>query len=293
MAKKKPKKIPKKRRDAPQGTKRQPVASPVKIGKAAEKAPPRKRGRPPKAKPTGEPASKPTAKPVVLVGKGPEPKIGPYARKWVNESGEWQVALTDEGKRILGEWLVKWPRLTGLLYKVYPKIKEFMDRWHVEEEEIEQECLCAAVRSMQSFDPAIAKFSTYVTKGLRNNISTLMRKVAKEGGKMSLDYIYHESESSNAQGSTLHEFLVSLPEPPTPERDIRADILYVLKRRYHTGRRYHMMVLLWGLESGEPLTLKRTADHFGISKERVRQIQKACVNECRIELFKVWKTLTN
>ena len=106
----------------------------------------------------------------------------------------------------------------------------------------------------------------------------------------SLDYEKRTSEESYG-GNDTHTILDVLkdkrmpPEQDTFKECLNSDINYVLKKIFQNGngesREYRILELRFGLNGKTPLALEEVGDILGISKERVRQIQKASILKLR------------
>ncbi|MBU1128168.1 MAG: sigma-70 family RNA polymerase sigma factor [Candidatus Omnitrophica bacterium] len=98
-----------------------------------------------------------------------------------------------------------------------------------------------------------------------SNITSLNAPIGESGGSEFMDLI--EDESIVTAVDELSKFLLQ-------ER-----IEGLLEKM--TPREKKILTLRFGLEDGVPHTLRDTAKHFGITRERVRQIEAACMLKLR------------
>lgn len=86
----------------------------------------------------------------------------------------------------------------------------------------------------------------------------------------------------NAQGDILQDSIAV--DDPAPDafmkgRDNRRQILELVRRLDPKQKR--VITLLYGLESGDPMTLRQVGDILGVSHERVRQIKDKALYKMR------------
>jgi len=98
-----------------------------------------------------------------------------------------------------------------------------------------------------------------------SNIASLNAPIGESGGSEFMDLI--EDESIVTAVDELSKFLLT-------ER-----IEGLLEKM--TDREKKILTLRFGLEDGVPHTLRDTAKNFGITRERVRQIEAACMHKLR------------
>lgn len=59
------------------------------------------------------------------------------------------------------------------------------------------------------------------------------------------------------------------------------DLISIIKKEANNQRNYEMMTMRFGLDTGIPKTLEEVGDYFGISRERVRQIESKVMKAFR------------
>lgn len=103
-----------------------------------------------------------------------------------------------------------------------------------------------------------------------------MREAVNAAAPCSLD------APMNEHGDTQAVFMTS-PEPSPEEMAVKAESKGVTRALLATlePRDRRIVRLLFGLESGEAMTLEQVGDLYGLSKERVRQIRNGAVAQMR------------
>jgi len=100
---------------------------------------------------------------------------------------------------------------------------------------------------------------------MASNITSLNAPIGESGGSEFMDLIEDESIMNAVDELSkflLHERIKGLLEKMTP-------------------REKKILTLRFGFEDGSTHTLRDTAKHFGITRERVRQIEAACMDKLR------------
>lgn len=95
---------------------------------------------------------------------------GPFGR-WETsaKTGRRVVALNEEGKAAMIEWLGKWPKPVKLLMATFPGCVRLALRLGVSREDVEQAALAGAAEAMARYDPATGnQFSTYAAHRQRS-----------------------------------------------------------------------------------------------------------------------------
>jgi RNA polymerase nonessential primary-like sigma factor len=112
-------------------------------------------------------------------------------------------------------------------------------------------------------------------------VDEIIECLDKESELISLDVEYGDSNIS------LLDSLADLDTQNTLQNLVDQEISVSLSRWINTLNEEHRQVLYWrfGFGSNETLTLKEIANNWGISLERVRQIQNKAIKtlRCRIE----------
>lgn len=120
-----------------------------------------------------------------------------------------------------------------------------------------------------------------VAKELGCSVDEIIECLDKESELISLDVEYGDSNIS------LLDSLADLDTQNTLQNLVDQEISVSLSRWINTLNEEHRQVLYWrfGFGSNETLTLKEIANNWGISLERVRQIQNKAIKtlRCRIE----------
>ena len=86
--------------------------------------------------------------------------------------------------------------------------------------------------------------------------------------------------------SSLNEILVS--EEPSPERQTmimerNSELLKVIRETLK-ARDYKVIMMRFGFETGSPMTLQEIGDIYGVTRERIRQIEAKALTKLRRRL---------
>jgi RNA polymerase primary sigma factor len=96
----------------------------------------------------------------------------------------------------------------------------------------------------------------------------------------------HSQSPRNEDGETLNEMLEDTSTPSPQQQVFDADELAAIRRLLDQidEREAKVLRLRFGLGDSEPLTLKEIGEKLGITRERVRQIQKEAVKKLSAQL---------
>ena len=99
---------------------------------------------------------------------------------------------------------------------------------------------------------------------------------------MSLDKpLQGEEVDDYSYGNLIGDEKIKSPEDETAETMLRDDIKTVLKTLSEKERK--IIIMRYGLATGETMTLGQIADIMNVSRERIRQIEARALNKLRIE----------
>lgn len=77
---------------------------------------------------------------------------------------------------------------------------------------------------------------------------------------------------------------------PTPEEEAvitnRREVIASYLRKYLSPREQKVIILRFGLESGRPMTLEEIGREYGITRERVRQVEAKAIRKLRFRFAK-------
>ncbi len=182
--------------------------------------------------------------------------------------------LTEEGSKLLAEFMAKWPNPSKLLYKKWPGLyRRAIDRGYCRDE---IDCICnlAAVVAARDFDADRSSFTTYI--GWR-----FFAALRKE---------LHRPKRQGARMPRADLFLDSIPDHREVDRfereewraDLRKKVAVALDAstaeamaRCPTSRRREIFAAWHGLGGAIPRKTADLAAAFGISPDRVRQTEKS------------------
>ena len=85
---------------------------------------------------------------------------------------------------------------------------------------------------------------------------------------------------------------------PTPEEEVilsdRRTTLVRYLKKYLNPREQRIIMLRFGFETGEPLTLEEVGEKLGITRERVRQIEEKALRRLKFQFARnkiTWETI--
>ena len=226
------------------------------------------------------------------------PPLGRYGRaSWDAAAGRWVLGLTAEGKELLARWAAEWPHPRKLLATAHPGAYRFARKAGFDREDIDGLCREGAAKALLRFDPERASLTTYaafwmravVQRAAENRVHPLLRcgkKVFQGNAPVGLD-----------GDSDLLSFAPARRDPAFDPANrervarLRAAVAAVLRRRVPSLRYREIFALRNGLHDGVPLTLDEVGEVFGISRERVRQIEAKVLKKVRDELEEVYHDL--
>lgn len=77
---------------------------------------------------------------------------------------------------------------------------------------------------------------------------------------------------------------------PTPEEEAmitnRREVIASYLQKYLSPREQKVIILRFGLESGRPMTLEEIGREYGITRERVRQVEAKAIRKLRFRFAK-------
>lgn len=123
----------------------------------------------------------------------------------------------------------------------------------------------ALLRAIRGFDYSRGfRFSTYATWAIMNSLQRLAGKQNRDFKRFSpTDVGIFESLAGEVESATAENQRVSVA------RERLSSLLEVLDQRTRS-----IVVMRYGIGDGaEPMSLREVGEHFGVSKERVRQIE--------------------
>ena len=77
---------------------------------------------------------------------------------------------------------------------------------------------------------------------------------------------------------------------PTPEEEViianRREVIASYLQKYLSPRERKVIILRFGLENGQPMTLEEVGREYGITRERVRQVEAKAIRKLRFQYAK-------
>lgn len=87
-------------------------------------------------------------------------------------------------------------------------------------------------------------------------------------------------------------------QSPTPEEEAmianRREVIAGYLQKYLSPREQKVIISRFGLESGQPMTLEEVGREYGITRERVRQVETKAIRKLRFQFAKnkiTWENL--
>lgn len=224
-----------------------------------------------------------------------QPRRKPARKKGWNQGWKPDGPMTvAERNAVLEQWLAEYPRPIKLLQHSYPTIARMAIRL-LGEDEANALCLFGGVRAARLFDPGRGfKFPTFaefhIMAVVRRQVERRM-VVEQREVSMVVTSPHHYRRDGDAE-MQFADHRETDPAVLATDHTLRDRVRGVVARSTPCPRTREIADLRWGLAGGEPLSLERTAEHFGISRERVRQIEQSLLKKVRPHLLPFWERLT-
>lgn len=209
------------------------------------------------------------------------PDIGPFAATaWDADRGEWDVWLTARGKAFLARWVAQYGSGVGLLRYKWPALYQKALDCRMEIEDIEAICRHAAARTLQTWHPERTLFPTYMAFFLRAYVQQAIRRedVAFQAGVSVGQMSFETAEGDvglacDVRVSARVRALLEAEQDEMHARDRSARVRQMIRQAVPDPKHRQILALRFGLHGGDGLTLEAIGRRFGLSKERVRQIE--------------------
>lgn len=194
-----------------------------------------------------------------------------------------------ERNKLLEEWLAVYPQPIALMIDQWPQLVRgvMSGSEAVDAAEVNQMCLYGAVRAARLFDPARGlKFSTYAEWHMRSILTHHLRKAAYRvkclngGWVRSLDATIRSGDDETLAG-TIPDHREADRSGLPPADDLRRMVADVVNRRVPGERDRAIIRQRWGLDGEPPRTLQEVGDTFGVTRERIRQIEVRVLRRVR------------
>ena len=87
------------------------------------------------------------------------------------------------------------------------------------------------------------------------------------------------------------ELVDAIEDPsPTPEEEAiianRREVIASYIKKYLSPREQKVIILRFGLENGRPMTLNEVGRKYGVTRERVRQVEAKAIRKLRFQFAK-------
>jgi len=198
--------------------------------------------------------------------------------------------LTPAGKRFLEPAFETFGSGVGLLRMKYPWVYDRATGAGMTLPEIESICYEAAVKCVRLFEPSKGRFSTYYGNSMWRNLWGEVQKIYERN--------VQGDKGRGERGDDLDNHLAMLSEDEArlragrpderEESEMRDNMAYVheiLARANLTERERSILNLRYGLSGGTEHALHEIGDRYGVSKERIRQIQMSVLRKLRSNIL--------
>ena len=141
------------------------------------------------------------------------------------------------------------------------------------------------IKAVDTFDASKGRLATYACRCIDNELLMLLRAKKKSRGLGSL----YDPVGSDKEGNEMQ--LIDVVEDPTPdllEKLVKEGELSAMRRAMKerlSEREYTILVLRYGLASGEEMTQSQVGNLLGISRSYVSRIEKRALEQLRQDLL--------
>lgn len=141
------------------------------------------------------------------------------------------------------------------------------------------------IKAVDTFDASKGRLATYACRCIDNELLMLLRAKKKSRGLVSL----YDPVGSDKEGNEMQ--LIDVVEDPTPdllEKLVKEGELSAMRRAMKerlSEREYTILVLRYGLASGEEMTQSQVGNLLGISRSYVSRIEKRALEKLRQDLL--------
>ena len=141
------------------------------------------------------------------------------------------------------------------------------------------------IKAVDTFDASKGRLATYACRCIDNELLMLLRAKKKSRGLVSL----YDPVGSDKEGNEIQ--LIDVVEDPTPdllEKLVKEGELSAMRRAMKerlSEREYTILVLRYGLASGEEMTQSQVGNLLGISRSSVSRIEKRALEQLRQDLL--------
>lgn len=141
------------------------------------------------------------------------------------------------------------------------------------------------IKAVDTFDASKGRLATYACRCIDNELLMLLRAKKKSRGLVSL----YDPVGSDKEGNEIQ--LIDVVEDPTPdllEKLVKEGELSAMRRAMKerlSEREYTILVLRYGLASGEEMTQSQVGNLLGISRSYVSRIEKRALEQLRQDLL--------
>jgi RNA polymerase sporulation-specific sigma factor len=181
---------------------------------------------------------------------------GPYAKTW-EEGDVWRVRLTDEGRKVLEDYLRKYPEPARLVKSRYPSLYWGCRAAGIPHDEINQVALYGLVRAIACYDPKRGtEFITVGARHIRSALQVAIKKTPYLADPIAVDLL-----TSNHQ-----------PGDRLLMNEVQTKVRNALKILDPRDRK--VIEMRYGLTGNDPKRQPEIGKRLGVTKQRVQAIEK-------------------
>lgn len=149
------------------------------------------------------------------------------------------------------------------------------ERLAMGKEDVKQHSLKALQRAAEAYLPGSkAKFSTFAFRVIRNELNTQLTKAHAKKRKAKITSLSKTVEGKKRREEPLSAIIEDKREPVKESPDLRDLLLSTIRGLGVSERNKNILIDGYGLINGKALTLKERADKYGLTRERIRQIEE-------------------
>ena len=200
----------------------------------------------------------------------------------------------EQRNAVLAAWLAEYPTPIAFILSRFPGLVRRAVKLGFDHDDINAAALLGGVEAARLFDPRVGvKFTSFAGFRIRQQVQRLLYHAERDAGLRgtrhlgSLDYAL-----SDDSGDTLGGALAATDEgvERTGVRaELAAGVAALIRTHLPCPRQRQVVVLRWGLDGKGCRTLTEVAGVFGVTRERIRQIERKVRERIGPELFALYR----
>jgi RNA polymerase sigma factor (sigma-70 family) len=184
------------------------------------------------------------------------------------------------------DYAKQWPSPLAVFSTVHRRMYRCALAMGLGEDDLGQLCWLGVMKAAKGFDPAYgASFATYAASKMYGTVSHWVsgqvrgKRTLPEGSRL------FSGDAVNDEGKSNWNWIPGSATTDTNPGDaetIREAVDKVLRRLPERYRR--VVEMRWGLAGESELTLEETGDRLGVTRERIRQLEREAMSRIRVPL---------